>query len=61
MKNEYVYLTFKTDKEISKLLTMLAHAQGTTQPDLINQLCINYINEIDEIAKRALQEKGYIN
>jgi len=54
------YITFKTELEVCKLLTFLAHEQGMTQEELLNIICKNYINEMNEKAKALLQEEGYI-
>lgn len=54
------WVTFKTELDTCKLLTFLAHQQGMTQSELINKICVDYINEKDKIAKIALQEEGYI-
>lgn len=41
--NESCYLTFKTDIMTAHLLTALAHQEGKTQPELINDICKIYI------------------
>lgn len=63
MKNENIYLTFKTDKETAWLLTQIAHKFGKTQPELINKICQNYIisllNEVDkDLAEQYIKKHG---
>ncbi len=44
-KNKPVYLTFSTDPQISFLLKDIAHKMGKTQPELINEICNDYIKK----------------
>lgn len=59
MKTKDVYLTFKTDAITAELLKIMAHAMNKTQPELINEICKDFIKAIDEEAKRRLQEEGH--
>ena len=52
-----VYLTFPTDPETAYALKTFAHKMGKTQPELINEICKNFVNEILEFAK-TLEEEG---
>ena len=45
MNNEKVYLTFPTNPQISFILKKIAHEAGKTQPELINEICENYVKE----------------
>ena len=45
-KKEKVYLTFPTDPETSFILKDLAHRMGKTQPELINEICKEYIEDL---------------
>lgn len=45
MKQEQVYLTFKTDRTTSELLKRLAQGMNMTQPELINRLCEIFIED----------------
>lgn len=46
-----VYVTFKTKRGISKLITEIAHETDKTQSELLNELCLNFIKAtlLDEI------------
>lgn len=46
MKSKKVYLTFPTDPETSFLLKELAHKMGKTQPDLINEICKDFVKNL---------------
>lgn len=50
-----VYVTFKTTRGISKLITNFAHEMGKTQAELINELCTAFIKStlLDNIAAPA--------
>ena len=45
MENYSVHLTFKTDKITSEILKLIAHKYQMTQPELINEICKDFINE----------------
>lgn len=57
MKNDYVYLTFKTDRDTHEFLKMMANAMGKTQPEIIDEICKDFINFIKEESKRMEEEK----
>ena len=50
MKNDSVYLTFKTDRDTHEFLKHTAHILNKTQPELIEEICKNFINAIKEMA-----------
>ena len=53
-----VHVTFKTDYETCWLLTQIAHGFGKTQPELINEICQNFIRSIlDDIEKEETSKK----
>lgn len=57
MKDNYnVWLTFKTDKETSWLLTNIAHAFKKTQPELINDICKNFVKSVLDDIKETQQK-----
>ena len=59
MKQEFVHLTFKTDRKTSFYLSEIAHIQEKTQPELINEICKNYVDFIlSEVMKEAEKEKA---
>lgn len=45
MNKDLVYLTFPTDKKTAKTITEIAHIEGKTQPQLLNEICQAYIQE----------------
>ena len=45
MKNNKVYLTFPTEPRLSIILKKIAHDQGKTQPELINEICESYVKK----------------
>lgn len=45
-QNKKVYLTFPTDPETAYILKDLAHRMGKTQPELINEICKDFIENI---------------
>ena len=45
-KNKQVYLTFPTDPETSFILKDFAHRMGKTQPELINEICKDFIENL---------------
>lgn len=57
MNNETVYLTFKTDRATSVLLSKIAHKIGKTQPEFINEICQHYIKAILEDLNSVHTEK----
>lgn len=52
IKDEIVYLTFKTDRETSYHLKNIAHLIGKSQPELINEICQSFVKTILEDAKK---------
>ena len=60
MNSEKVYLTFPTDKRTAELLKLIAKGTGKSQPELINEICKDFINELDAIAKQELEKEGII-
>lgn len=46
MKNDKVFLTFETDRKTSWLLKSIAHSFNMTQPELINDICKDFIDNI---------------
>ena len=50
-KNQKVYLTFQTDPETAFILKDFAHKIGKTQPELINEICKDFIENLIEFAK----------
>lgn len=59
MKNGKVYLSFQTDVATSKILKKIADDMGKTQPQLIDEVCKDFIKELllDQIEKE-LTENG---
>lgn len=57
MKNDYVYLTFKTDRSTSEKLKGIAHMAGITQPEVINDACKFFLKTIEEAVKSMEEEK----
>lgn len=56
MKHNKIYLTFSTDPETAYCLTELAHAMGKTQPELINELCKNFVDNATSYIHKKLEE-----
>lgn len=56
MKNDYVYLTFKTDRNTSNRLKEIAHLIGVTQPEVINDACKYFLEALDEACKKKSEE-----
>ena len=50
-KNQKVYLTFPTDPETAFILKDFAHRMGKTQPELINEICKDFIENLIKFAK----------
>lgn len=46
-----IYLTFPTDPETAYALKTFAHKMGMTQPQLINEICKDFIKTILEFVK----------
>lgn len=44
--NDKVYLTFPTDRETAYILKDFAHRMGKTQPELINEICKDFIENL---------------
>lgn len=51
-----VYLTFKTEKSISETLKMIANSLNMTQPELINNICIDFIEMLEETARKEIEK-----
>ena len=51
-----VYLTFPITKETSDFLTDFAHRCKMTQPELIEEICEDFKNNILELANKNLNE-----
>ena len=60
MNKEKVHLTFKTDREISELLKLIAHDANMTQPELIEKICRDFIEDLNQIAKEELEKEGIL-
>ena len=58
MKKDTVHLTFETTRKTSETLKLLAHSMGKTQPELINEICNDFIDTIEQYAKEELKKKG---
>lgn len=59
MKNkEVVYLTFPTDYETSWLLKEIAKTQGKTQPQLIEEICKQYVAHKIKQAEQYIQAQN---
>ena len=59
MKPKDVYLTFKTDEATSEMLKFIAHAMKKSQPELINQICKEYIQDLNDLAEMKFRDEGY--
>jgi len=57
MKKDIKYLTFPTTEEISIKLKMIAHMMNKTQPELIAEICEDFINDIETYLKEEPHEK----
>lgn len=53
-----VYLTFPTDSETAYALKTFAHKMGMTQPQLINEICKDFIDNILEFVKNNTQNEN---
>lgn len=62
MNNKKVYLTFPTDPETAFILKDFAHRMGKTQPELINEICKDFIDNLityaKELQQRSIEEKN---
>lgn len=56
MNSGRVYLTFPINKETSDFLTDFAHRCKMTQPELIEEICEDFKNNILELANKTLNE-----
>ena len=54
MKKDKVYLSFPTSKETSDNLKIIAHKLGKTQPELINDICEDFIEDLMSIIKEKV-------
>ena len=54
-----VYLTFQTDLATSEILKRIAHEMGKTQPQLIDDICKEFIQELllDQIEKELTEDE----
>lgn len=55
--NDKVYLTFPTDSKTAHTLTAIAHMAGTTQPKLLDEICRNFIADLEQRAKEPLEKE----
>lgn len=60
MKSDKVYLTFPTDRATSEILKIIAHGYKMSQPELIEMICKQYIEDLDKIAEEYLKKEGII-
>lgn len=54
MKDDCVYLTFKTDRDTHEFLKLTAHILNKTKPELIEEICKDFINAIKEMANNNI-------
>ena len=57
MIEEKVHLTFKTEKSISEKLKFLAKALNMTQPELIDSICKDFIETIENAAAEEIKKR----
>lgn len=57
MIEEKVHLTFKTEKSVSDKLKIFAKALNMTQPELIDSICKDFIEDIEKAAAEELKKK----
>lgn len=57
MKQKKVYLTFPTDPETAFILKDFAHRMGKTQPELINEICKDFIENLIAYANELATTK----
>ena len=55
--NETIYLTFKTEKSISETLKIIAKSLNMTQPELINNICKDFIEMLEETARKEIEKE----
>lgn len=55
---EKVYLTFKTEKEVSELLKFVAKECNMTQPELIEDICKTFLENLNNTAKQILEKEN---
>lgn len=53
-QDEKIYISFPTSRVTSDFLKMIANKMGKTQPELINEICEEYIVKLLDV----LEEKG---
>lgn len=53
-QDEKIYISFPTSRVTSNFLKMIANKMGKTQPELINEICEEYIVKLLDV----LEEKG---
>lgn len=56
--NEKVYLTFKTDRGTSEMLKLIAHKMGKSQPELIDEICHDFIKQILSFVEEETTKKA---
>lgn len=56
MIEEKIHLTFKAKKSTSEKLKLCAHAMNMTQPELINEICEDFIKLIEQAAEELQNE-----
>lgn len=55
MNNKTVYLTFPTDPETAYMLKDIAKRMNKTQPELINEICKDFIENLLSYLKEQEQ------
>lgn len=58
MKAKDIYLTFKTDEVTAYWLKTIAKTLKKTQPELINDICKDFIEDLDKQCEEKLREDG---
>lgn len=56
MKYDKVYITFNTKRETSEFLKSFAHLCGKTQPELINEICEDFIETVKNEIRKIEEE-----
>ena len=51
MTENKVYLTFPTKKETADKITAIAHILGKTQPELLNEIIRDFIEDFENYIK----------
>ena len=54
MIEEKIYLNFKTDKSVSEKLKFIAKSLNMTQPELIDSICKDFIEMIENAAEEEI-------